>query len=81
MTPAEVLSWWDPRPATWLDESVALRERIYPATGPELGMGTLEAPVLLSYRYNWEWTPSVEERLMQSGVRLAAYLDSVFAED
>lgn len=79
MTPAEVIEWWDADPATWMAESASLREGIYPATGPELGMGTREAPVLLGYRYNWQWTPSVEQRLEQAGIRVAAYLDRVFA--
>lgn len=78
--PAEVLAWWDPRPATWIDESTALRDRIYPATGGELGLGTVEAPVKLSWSYEWQWRPSLEQRLQQGGVRLAAYLDWVFAE-
>ncbi|GGD53870.1 S1/P1 Nuclease [Erythrobacter arachoides] len=80
MTPGKVIAWWDADPATWIGESVALRERIYPATGPEAGLGTLEAPVRLGYDYNWQWSPDVEHRLMQSGIRLAAYLDKVFAE-
>jgi len=79
-TPAEMLAWWDPRPATWIDESTALRDRIYPATSPELGLGTVESPVMLSWSYEWQWKPSVELRLQQGGVRLAAYLDWVFDE-
>ena len=78
-TPAEVLQWWDPRPATWIDESTALRDRLYPATGPEAGLGTPESPIKLSWNYEWQWRPSVEQRLQQGGVRLAAYLDWVFA--
>ncbi len=79
-TPAEVLQWWDPRPATWIDESTALRDRLYPETGPEAGLGTVESPVKLSWNYEWQWRPSLEQRLQQGGVRLAAYLDWVFAE-
>ena len=80
-TPAQVLAWWDPRPATWIDESTALRDRVYPATGPELGLGTVDSPVVLSWSYDWQWRPSLEQRLQQGGVRLAAYLEWVFAED
>ncbi len=75
----EVLQWWDPRPETWMDESAALRERIYPATGPEAGMGTRELPVRLSYEYGFEWTSTMERRLKQGGIRTAAYLEWVFA--
>lgn len=78
-TPAEVLAWWDARPATWIDESAALRDRIYPETGGEHGAGTAESPVALSWDYQWAWRPSVELRLQQAGVRIAAYLDWVFA--
>lgn len=81
MTSDEVLDWWDPRPATWIGESTALRDRIYPATGNEAGMGTVESPVMLSWNYEWQWRPSVELRLQQAGVRLAAYLDWVFADE
>lgn len=79
-TPAEVLTWWDPRPATWIDESTALRDRLYPATGAAQGLGTVESPVVLSWDYDWQWRPSLEQRLQQSGVRVAAYLDWVFAD-
>lgn len=79
-TPSEVLEWWDPHPDTWIDESAALRDRIYPATGPDQGLGTAESPVVLSWDYEWRWRPSVELRLRQAGVRLAAYLDWVFAD-
>ena len=80
-TPEQVLEWWDRRPATWIDESTALRDRIYPAAGPDLGLGTTESPVVLSWSYEWQWRPSVELRLQQGGVRLAAYLDWVFDEN
>lgn len=79
-TPADVIEWWDPRPATWIDESTALRDRIYPATGGERGLGTADSPVVLSYDYQWQWTRTLEQRLQQSGVRLAAYLDWVFEQ-
>ncbi|MCB5424922.1 S1/P1 nuclease [Altererythrobacter sp. CC-YST694] len=77
MTPEQVTGWWNSDPAVWIDESTALRDRIYPATGGELGVGTRESPVSLSWQYAWQWTPAMEQRLEQSGVRLAAYLDKV----
>ena len=80
-TPGEVIDWWDPRPVTWMEESAALRDRIYPATGPEAAMGTLESPVVLSWQYNYDWTPAMELRLQQAAIRLAAYLDRVFAAE
>lgn len=78
--PARVLAWWDADPATWVSESAALRDRIYPETGGERGLGTFDSPAVLSYDYQWAWMPSVEERLAQSGIRLAAYLDWIYAD-
>ena len=77
-TPAETIGWWDARPATWMQESADLRMRIYPRTNPEYGMGTPESPAMLKYQYNYDWTPTMEQRLQQAGVRTAAYLDWVF---
>lgn len=78
--PSEVLQWWDANPETWIAESAALRDRIYPATGPEVGLGTPGSPVTVRFQYHWQWMPTAEERLAQSGIRLAAYLDWVFAQ-
>lgn len=78
-TPGEVIAWWDADPAIWIAESVELRDRLYPVTGGEQGLGTEGSPVMLSWQYQYDWMPSVELRLQQSGVRLAAYLDRVFA--
>jgi len=77
MTPEKVIGWWNSDPAVWIDESTALRSRAYPPRGGELGEGTRESPVSLSWQYAWQWTPAMEQRLEQSGVRLAAYLDKV----
>jgi hypothetical protein len=34
----------------------------------------------LSYSYVYRFTPLMEQRLSQAGVRLAAYLNALFAE-
>lgn len=65
---ADVIAWWNPNPRDWISESVQVRETIYPAK-PEL-----------SYDYIYQHTPMMELRLKQSGVRLAAYLNALFAE-
>ncbi|RPF71948.1 S1/P1 nuclease [Aurantiacibacter spongiae] len=82
ISPEQAVAWWDYDPADWIAESVALRDRIYPMTGTEedVGMGTQESPAILSYHYQWEWVGTAEQRLAQSGIRLAAYLDHVFAQ-
>jgi len=77
--PAEVVTWWDADPSTWIAESAELRDSVYPATGGDAGEGTREAPAILRYDYHWAWMPRVEERLAQSGIRTAAYLDWVFS--
>lgn len=79
--PEQVLDWWEADPDTWIAESASLRDSIYPEAGGDLGSGTAVSPALLSYDYHWKWMPTVEERLAQSGIRLAAYLDWVFAGD
>lgn len=79
--PEETVRWWDADPATWVAESAQLRDRIYPATGGEAGEGTPQSPAIIGYRYHWDWMPVAEERLAQSGIRLAAYLDRVFGDE
>lgn len=79
MTPAQVISWWDPRPGTWMEESAALRDRVYPAPSAGSGLGTEESPFILRYQYSYDWTPEMELRLQQAGIRAAAYLDWVFS--
>jgi len=78
-TPEEVLQWWDPRPATWIGESIALRNRVY-AEMDELVPAANGQPLALGWQYQYDWRPEMELRLRQSGYRLAAYLDWIFAE-
>ena len=69
-TPQDVIAWWTANPRDWIRESVQIRERIYPPAGKtELG-----------YDYIYQHMPTVELRLKQSGIRLAAYLNELFAE-
>ncbi|MEO5774744.1 MAG: S1/P1 nuclease [Sphingomicrobium sp.] len=65
---ADVIAWWDANPRDWIRESAQIRENIYPDK-PEL-----------SYDYIYRNTPTVELRLKQGGVRLAAYLNELFAQ-
>ena len=65
---ADLIAWWDPNPKDWISESAQIRERIYPDK-PEL-----------SYDYVYQQTPTMELRLKQGGVRLAAYLNELFAQ-
>lgn len=64
----EVIAWWNPNPRDWIRESAQIRETIYPSD------------TNLSYQYVYDHRPTVELRLKQAGVRLAAYLDMLFDE-
>ena len=74
LTPAERRDWRTTDPAVWIGESVRLRDRIYPAPAATPG-----EPVKLGNDYVFAWTASRDRRLEQAGVRLAAYLDALFA--
>ena len=80
MTPQDTLGWWSADPEVWMAESAELRDTIYPEYGPQVGFGTRDIPAMLGYDYHWRWMPVAERRLSQSGIRLAAYLDWVFAD-
>ena len=81
MTAEQVVVWWNVEPDAWMAESAALRDRIYPTPSERDGAGTPEAPFVMRYWYPYEWTPEMELRLQQSGIRIAAYLDWVFARE
>lgn len=60
-------SWNTADPNVWIAESAGLRDQLYPA-GDDI-----------SSRYAYEHLPTVKRRLQQAGVRIAAYLNSVYA--
>jgi len=83
---ADVVTWWDINPRDWISESAQYREQIYaniPAPKPpkdrKLKKGEVALPDL-SYDYVYKFTPVMERRLSQAGVRLAAYLNDIYAE-
>ena len=82
----DLIGWWDINPRDWISESAQYREQIYaaipPAKKPEGKKKTKGAEALpdLSYSYVYKFTPLMEQRLKQAGVRLAAYLNDVYAE-
>jgi hypothetical protein len=82
-----VIDWWDINPRDWVSESAEIRDTVYPTAAdmPKPAKGKMskksEAPVPdLSYSYAFKFTPVMERRLSQAGVRLAAYLNALFAE-
>lgn len=77
----DVLDWWDINPRDWISESARIRDSVYPsAITPQNGkQGEGRGVPQLSYEYVYKFTPVMEHRLSQAGVRLAAYLNDVFA--
>ncbi len=57
----------------------SIRRRRRPKKGEKLRKGQPLLPDL-SYAYVYKFTPVMERRLSQGGVRLAAYLNAIFAE-
>ena len=84
-SPQDVIDWWDINPRDWISESAQVRETIYPSAPtkpakPVKGKKR-KGPALpeLSYGYVYKFTPIMERRLQQAGVRLAAYLNDIYA--
>lgn len=70
ITPADAKAWTVTDPTVWIAESAALRDTIYPAAGD----------TSLSYGYVYAHQRQMEDRLTRGGVRLAAYLNQLFAK-
>ena len=80
---ADVIAWWDINPRDWISESAQIRETVYPPPArpdakTRLRKGEKPVPEL-SYAYIYKFTPVMERRLSQAGVRLAAYLNDIYA--
>ncbi|WP_308514704.1 S1/P1 nuclease [Sphingomonas flavescens] len=80
----EVIKWWDINPRDWTSESAEIRDTLYPGPakpkpGQKVKKGEKPLPEL-SYSYVYKFTPLMEQRLSQGGVRLAAYLNALFAQ-
>jgi len=83
----DVVTWWDINPRDWISESAEVREQIYayippPAKPKNVKKAKKRAPAPLpdlSYDYVYKFTPVMERRLQQAGVRLAAYLNDIYA--
>jgi len=83
----DVVKWWDVNPRDWISESAEIRDTLYPTArdlpkpvkGKKAKRGQQPLPEL-SYNYVYKFTPVMERRLSQGGVRLAAYLNALFAE-
>jgi len=78
----DVIRWWNVNPRDWVSESAQIRDTVYPAMPPAGSTDKDGRPAVpeLSYSYVYKFTPVMEQRLKQAGVRLAAYLNSIYAE-
>lgn len=61
-------AWMDPDPLTWVAESASIRPSLYPKGDK------------VSWDYAFAHDAMLKQRLMQGGVRLAAYLNAMFAD-
>ncbi len=62
------IAWREIDPEVWIAESTAIRDQIYPEEQE------------LAWRYVFDHKATYEQRLKMAGVRIAAYLNDVFAE-
>ena len=86
ISPADVVAWSDVNPLDWVSEDAGVRDKLYPTAAdmpkPVKGKKRRKHEVVLpnlSYSYVYRFTPLMEQRLSQGGVRLAAYLNAIFA--
>ncbi|KCZ49831.1 MULTISPECIES: S1/P1 nuclease [unclassified Hyphomonas] len=69
ITAEDVLVWSAATPGQWADESAAIRDQIYPDSQ------------ILSYDYVYKTRGFLRQQLSKGGVRLAAYLNEMFADE
>jgi hypothetical protein len=74
-TSDDVIAWSDTNPRNWISEGAQIRETLYPPAAPKKN-----AAPELSYAYVHKFTPVMELRLRQAGVRLAAYLNEIYSK-
>lgn len=66
ITPELKQQWSVTDPLVWVGESAAIRDTIYPTSSE------------ISWKYAFEQQEKVDTRLMQAGVRMAAYFNALF---
>ena len=67
LKPEDDRAWSSPDPLVWIAESAELRDHIYPGDSR------------LGYQYVYEHAGEVDRRLTQGGLRIAAWLNRVYA--
>lgn len=69
ITEQDIEDWSSTDPEVWITESTVIRDTIYP-----------EDANRMSWDYQYEHLPTAKKRLQQAGIRIAAYLNAVFAD-
>ncbi|MFT7687975.1 MAG: hypothetical protein ACI9FB_003333 [Candidatus Azotimanducaceae bacterium] len=64
----DVQAWYQADPRVWVKESATIRPGVYPDSNS------------ISYDYLYENMPIVKERLQKAGIRIAAYLNEIYAD-
>jgi len=85
MSNQQLIDWWDINPRDWVSESAQVREQIYAdLPRPKKPAGKIrkgDKPLSdVGYAYVYKFQPVMERQLQRGGVRLAAYLNAIFAE-
>ena len=68
ITPSQIRAWSSIDPLVWINESIVYRDALYPENANDM-----------SYDYLYAHLPDAKQRLQQAGIRLAMYLNDVFA--
>jgi len=66
ITSEDIKAWQTSNPLVWINESVKIRDTIYPKKDS------------LGYDYLYNNLPIIKRRLKQAGIRIAFYLDELF---
>lgn len=66
-SPQDIIDGSTPDPLVWISESAALRDQVYPNS------------TSLSWNYVFQSKPLMDARLRLAGIRMAAYLNALFA--
>ncbi len=69
ISPADIREWATTDPADWIRESTQLRDTVYPEDANNM-----------NYDYLYTHLPVAQRRLQMAGIRMAMYLNEVFAD-
>ena len=66
LTTEKIKAWSIADPVVWITESTVIRDQIYPENDK------------LYYEYPFKHLDTLNERLLQAGIRIATYLNQLF---